>query len=124
MTPLDRYRKHYLMFDYWNGELIQALQSPPLNPKRLARTSTDALAELETLQRLLTDELAARLAPLLEERARMNQQLKSGSFSDSQASMIPRLLEAQTRQIHREFFWRNVQESLKSATPTEALASP
>ena len=118
MTPLDRYRKHYLMFDYWNGEVLQALQSPPLNPKRFGRASSEALGELTTLQGLLADDLAARLVPLIEERAKIDRALRSGSFSESQAQIIVHALEAQTRQIHREFFWRDVQDHVQS-TPNE-----
>ena len=116
MTPLDRYRKHYLMFKYWNDELLGALQSPSLNSKRLKRSSTEALAELQTLEGLIVDELAAHLAPLLDARAKIDRQLRSIGFSESQAQGITRTLEAQTRQIDREFSWRDVQDRLKTVT--------
>src|SRR3989338_8735827 len=39
MTPLDRYRKHAVIFEYWNGELVKALEdtvpNQPVNQKRL-----------------------------------------------------------------------------------------
>ena len=127
MTPLDRYRKHYLMFDYWNSELLDALQQPPLNSKRFRRDSSETLGELQTLQQLLNDGLASRLAPLIKERMRFDQDLRSGSFSDAQASALLRTLEAQTRQIHREFFWRDVQDQLAPnaiTTPASSVTSP
>ena len=114
MSPLDRYRKHYLMFDYWNDELIEALQSQPINPKRFKRASAESLAELGELRHLLSDDVSLRLEPAIEERERINEQLQSGSFSQTQASFISRVLEAQTRQMHREFFWRDVEEHLKN----------
>lgn len=115
MTPLDRYRKHYLMFDYWNSQLIEALHQLPLSPKRLKRSSTESLGELETMRDLLADDVAARLAPLIEERKQMHQQLTASSFSDSQTSLAWRVLETQTRQIQREFFWRDVEDHVKAA---------
>lgn len=113
MTPVDRYRKHFMIFDYWNDDLLVALQSRSVNAKRLRRASSDALAELETLSSLLTDEMAARLAPLIEERARLDRQLQSGSFSAGDLSGMMRVLEAQARLIHRDLFWRDIEDHLK-----------
>ncbi len=113
LTPLDRYRKHYLMFDYWNDDLIEALRTTPLNPKRFKRASAEALTELETLKGLLAEDRAQRLAPLVEERARIDRQLQGGSFSDSQVNMLWPALESQTRRIDRDFFWRDVADHLK-----------
>ena len=114
MTPLERYRKHYLMFDYWNSEFIETLQSNPLNPKRFRRASTESLAALETMKGLLTEGMAVRFEPLIEERAMINRELQSGSISLARANALWRSLEAQTRQIHREFLWRNVESQLKA----------
>src|SRR3989338_3549725 len=61
MTPLDRYQKHYAIFDYWNAGLLAALEARPLNPKRVTLASTAALGELETMRTLLTESAAARL---------------------------------------------------------------
>ena len=113
MTPLDRYRKHYMMFDYWNTALLESLQSSPLNPKRFKRASSEALMELETMSDLLGQELATRLLPLVEARAQLDHQLQQGTFKVTQPQMTIRTLEAQTRQIHREFFWRDVEDHLK-----------
>ena len=117
MTPLDRYRKHYLLFEYWNEELVEALRSGSPNSKRFTRASTEALAEMEVLTSLVTDDLAARLAPLVEARAKVNRQLQSRSVSAFQATAVLGVLESQTRQIEREFFWRDVQDSLKEQHP-------
>ncbi len=114
MTPLDRYRKHSLMFDYWNDELIEAVQGSTPNPKRLKRASEEALAELHTMKELLADDIAVRLDPLIEERAKIHRQLHSPSFHTGSANVIGRILESQTRQIQREFFWRDVQDHLKA----------
>ena len=113
MTPMDRYRKHYMMFDYWNDELMEALQGSTPNPKRFKRASEEALTELQTMKELLIDDVAVRLDPLLEERAKIHRQLQAPSFNTGSANTIGRTLESQTRQIQREFFWRDVQESLK-----------
>jgi len=114
MTPLDRYRKHALMFDYWNDALLEALQSPPLNPKRYRRASTEALGELETLKGLVSDELAARLAPLIEERVQLDRQLQGATFSANRAGAVRRALEAQTREFEQGFYWRDVEDQLKA----------
>lgn len=114
MTPLDRYRKHALLFDYWNDELMAALQDRSINVKRCRRTSGEALAELQTLQGLLTDAMAAQLEPLIQERASVHRQFSTGALSAHQAMMAWRALEAQKRQVQRTFFWRDVQDSLKT----------
>ena len=114
MTPLDRYRKHYLMFDYWNDELLQALQSNSPNPKRFKRASSESLSELKTMQQLVTDDVAARFDPVIEARTKIDRELQSASFSNAQTSSIGHVLEAQTRQVHRELFWRDVEDKLKA----------
>ncbi len=122
MTPLDRYRKHYMMFDYWNDELIESLQSPPVNPKRFRRASSEALAELETMRDLMVEEASAKLEPLIEERQQLNTQLHSPAFNASSSLALVRTLEAQTRAIARDFFWRDVQEQVKASPSSDAPA--
>ena len=112
MTPLDRYRKHYLMFDYWNGDLLDALATSTPNPKRYRRASTESLAELETLQSLLSPDIAGAFTPAIQERRRIDQQLQHAS-SLPQPNPVTRQVESQTRQIHRQFFWRDMQDHLK-----------
>ena len=113
MTPLDRYRKHYMIFDYWNEEFIETLRSSSMNEKRLARASTEALGELRTLQGLLREDKGAQLAPLLQEREAIDRQVQRGVVGTLQAATTLRVLEAQSRQLHRDFFWRDVQDHLK-----------
>ena len=50
ITPLDRYRKHYALFQYWNAELLDALGSTTSNPKRVKKTSAEALEELKQIE--------------------------------------------------------------------------
>ena len=113
MTPLDRYRKHYMIFDYWNEEFIETLRSSSMNEKRLARASTEALGELRTLQGLLREDKGASLAPLLQEREAIDRQVQLGVVGTLQATTTLRVLESQSRQMHRDFFWRDVQDHLK-----------
>ena len=117
MTPLDRYRKHYAIFDYWNAELMAALEARTPNPKRIKLASTEALGELEAMRTLVTDEVAARFEPLLKERAAIDHELRRSSFSSTGSEIVRHQLESQTRQIHRELFWRKVQDQLKEQTP-------
>ncbi len=122
MTPLDRYRKHFLMFDYWNNELIASLQDRSLSPKRFKRASKESLVELETLQGLLNEELADRLAPLIKKRATLDRRLRRGTLRMVHAAALSRDVEGQTRQIRRTFYWRDVEDFLK---PEEVFtASP
>jgi hypothetical protein len=114
MTPLDRYRKHALIFDYWNTELIDALGTTGSNPKRMKRSSAEALQELKTLQQVLQDDQAARLQPLLDERQRVDVQLQRGTHAPSQRDQIRRAIELQTRTFEREFSWRDVEDHLKT----------
>ena len=114
MTPLERYRKHYLMFEYWNSDVIEALQTGSPNPKRYRQSAEESLSELQTLQSLLSEEIAVKVAPLIEERVKINRRLRSPSLNVSQASSAAQSLEWQARRMHREFFWRDVQEHLKT----------
>ena len=117
MTPMDRYRKHYLIFDYWNGELSAGLSAHPLNPKRYKRASSESLVELQAMQGLLSDEMAARMNPVIEQRVKLNHQLQSPAFGEAQSPIVSRTVEQQTLQIHREFFWRDVEDRLKPQAP-------
>jgi len=114
MTPLDRYRKHYAIFDYWNAELMAALETRTPNPKRIKRASEEALGELEALKGLVVDEVSARIEPVLAERAQIDRELRRPGFDGGGADFIKRRLEAQTRHIHREFYWRKVEDHLKN----------
>lgn len=115
MTPLDRYRKHYAIFDYWHSGLQDALETKTLNSKRLKLTSAEALGELEAMKGLLTDEAAARLDPLLKEQTEIHRVVSGSGFDAVRSDFIKRRLESQTRAIHRDFFWRKVQDQLKDS---------
>src|SRR3990167_1909547 len=113
ITPLDRYQKHYAIFDYWNAGLLAALEARPLNPKRVMLASTEALGELETMKTLLTESAAARLDSLVKEQTKIHHEAVSPGLDAYGAATVARRLEAQTRSIHRDFFWRKVQDELK-----------
>ncbi len=113
MTPLDRYRKHYVMFDYWNAELLGVLEDRDFSVKRLRKCSSEALQELRVLQGILQDDLAAEADPLIHERARLDQQIQQRLLMPSDLGTLRQRLETQTRQIHRELSWRNVEDRLK-----------
>jgi len=117
MTPLDRYRKHLLIFDYWNDELIEGFRARPVNAKRLKHASKEALEELTVLQELVAEDVAVRIAPLIEARAKIDRNLQRGAVTAFQANAAVRELESQTRQIRREFFWRDVEDHLKPGPP-------
>ena len=112
-TPLDRYRKHAVLFDYWNNELLEALNSRSLNAKRLRRASADSLAELRVLQGLLEEHTADRMAPLVKDRDQLNEQLQRGVFNDPQARLLEQQADVHGRRLHQEFSWRDVQDKLK-----------
>ncbi len=121
MTPIDRYRKHYLIFDYWNDDLLDSLAEHSPNPKRYRRASSEALDELRQMQLLVTEETAAQFTPFIEEREKLDRQFQSPAFNTSQIQILSRDLEAQKRAIHRQFFWRDVQDHLK---PQESTILP
>lgn len=114
LTPLDRYRKHYLLFDYWNDTLLSELQSKSPNAKRLRRASVDALAELRALQDFLDEGTRERMNPLIEERSKIEEQLERMQPNPSMLSTWYRRLEFQKRQIGRDFFWRDVENHMRS----------
>jgi phytoene dehydrogenase-like protein len=111
---LDRYRKHALMFEYWNGELIDALGPAGSNVKRIKRASAEALQELTTLQSTLQEDYAALLQPMLEARRSLDAQVQRGTYMPPQRDQLLRSVEAQTRQFSRQFSWRDVEDHLKS----------
>ncbi|HEX9779817.1 MAG TPA: hypothetical protein VGB20_01230 [bacterium] len=122
-TPLERYQKHYLIFSYWHAELLAALDDVPASAKRLRRTSEESLGELGTMQELLTGEAAAQLAALIEERSRIDRELQHSAAPSARLPMLRRMLEAQSRRIEREFYWREV-ESMLAPADAEAQAAP
>jgi hypothetical protein len=124
ITPLDRYRKHYVLFEYWNAELLDGLKVHTTNSKRLKRTSAESLEELRILRGLLQDDLAARMDRIIEERQGLDRQIQSGSYSQAQLDAMRRALETQTRQLDREFFWRDAEDRLRESTNGTPDASP
>ena len=121
MTPLDRYRKHYVMFDYWNSELLGALEGRDFNVKRLRTYSSEALQELRQLQALLQDDRAAQVEPLIAQRATVDQQINQRPLMPSDLGAIRQRLEGQTRRIHRELSWRVVEDHVKGQETTDAV---
>ena len=121
MTPLDRYRNHALMFDYWNGELADALGPTSSNAKRIKRASAEALQELKTLQGVLQDEQAAAMQPLVDERAHLDVQIQRETYMPSQRDQMRRDVEAQTRRMERQFSWRDMQDHLKPPDTRESV---
>ncbi len=126
-TPMDLYRKHYLMFEYWNSELQDALESSPVNPKRIRLASEESCLELQALQRLLTDEAGAPLAAAIEERQGMDRQLQDRTLTRPAAQLLKKTIDAHARLVNGQFFWRSVQNRLNprpAAAAPEAPAAP
>ena len=119
-TPLDRYRKHYMLFEYWNAELTDELQQTMMNAKRARRASHEACQELQTLRGLLPEPLRAKIDPVIDQRRRLDGQLKTDALTAAQRETVSRLLEQQTRQLHHDFASRKVQDKLTATPPTDA----
>ena len=113
MTPVERYRKHFLMFDYWNGQLLDELSQSTANPKRFRNASAQSLEELQRMQGLLQAERAAGVEPMLAERRSIDAQLQSGPYHPANLSSLRMRVEAQKRRIDREISWRDIQDALK-----------
>jgi hypothetical protein len=113
MTPMDRYRKHSVLFDYWNDELLETLQDAHPSPKRLKRASSESLSELKLLQGLLSEEKASHLSRFVDERARIDEQIQGGAVPQARANVLWRQLESQTRHLERDFSWHDVEDALK-----------
>lgn len=117
MTPLDRYRKHYLIYDYWSGELVDSLGERQPNGKRIRRASAESLAELRQLERLLHPDAALRLSLLIKSQASLDKRLQSGSYQKGEVSSLRRTMQQQKRKVRREFFWRHVEDLVTGGTP-------
>lgn len=132
ITPLDLYRKHYLMFEYWNSELQSELEDSAMNPKRIRLASEESLTELQQLQRYLTNEAAVPLAPVLEERRRLDVRLQDRGLTRADAQVLKKTVDAHARLMNGQFFWRVVKDRLKprevaspsAVAPAEAPKTP
>ena len=120
MTPVDRYQKHYAVFGYWNSELMDALNGSVINPKKIREASAESLQELQQLQGLLDESLAAQLQPSIDTRARIDRRIQADNYVGPQFDVTRRELEAQTRSIQRSFYWRDVQDHLKQDIKQDA----
>ncbi|MBI3325024.1 MAG: hypothetical protein HYZ92_07065 [Candidatus Omnitrophica bacterium] len=124
VTPLERYRKHYMLFEYWNAELVDEMRQPMMNGKRARHASHEALQELGSLRELLQPALLPRLEPILEQRRSLDGQLRADALTASQRETTLRLLDEQLRHMHRELYWRKVEDKLHSpAASAEPTAS-
>lgn len=112
-TPLERYRKHYMVFDYWNAELLDALAPSASNPKRIRRASQESLSQLQQMTMLLDEPTAASVQPLLEERRKLDRQLQDRGDDLTQLSVIRQRAELNQRRIHRLMSVSKVQERLR-----------
>ncbi len=113
LSPIERYRKHLLVFEYWNAELLDAFKQQPVNPKRVQSLSAESLRELQYLRGLLKEETGRRLDPLLAERAQLDAKLRQGLMLSGESHTIQRQLEVQTRTLSREFSWRQVEHEVQ-----------
>jgi hypothetical protein len=59
------------------------------------------------------------LDPIIEERESLDRQIQQEAVSASRAPAVVRILQAHMDRIHRDFFWRDVENHLK---PMEADA--
>ena len=117
-TPLDRYRKHALLFDYWNDLLLQELNGA-MNLKRARRVSKEALGELGTLESLLQEPSAAELTVMKTHWQKVDGQLQDTKLVPSNTDAMRRELERQTREFERHFSWKDVQDKLQPAGSEE-----
>jgi len=120
MTPMDRYRKHYAIFDYWNAQLLDVLQGTTMNTKRAQHASREAVNELKILDSLLLEGANTELARWIEERIQIDQNLQRGAYSPAKLWTVRQQLESQTRRIHRTLYWRNVEDHLRQEVPRDA----
>ena len=76
------------------------------------------------MQGLLSDDRAARMSPVIEQRLKLDQQLRSPAFGASQSPIVSRTVEQQTLKIHRDFFWRDVEDELKPSAAAPVPPQP
>lgn len=119
MDALERYRKHFVLFQYWNGELLRSLGSG-MSLKAARHVSGEALQELRTLRGLLTEPAGASLDPMIAQRQQIHERLMNGTYMPSQPGPLRQTLDTQTRLIYRDFTWRDVQERLHVAPAAPA----
>jgi hypothetical protein len=123
ISPLDRYRKHFLMYQYWNDELMGALKDRTPNPKRVARSSEQSLAELREMRRFLDEAAAEEFSPIIAEREGIDRQLQ-GSMSPAQSGLLLSQVERQTRVVRGKWFWRTVEDRVQAPAAEPSTAEP
>ncbi len=121
MTVLDRYQKHFLMFEYWNNDLIDSLQTGRYSVKRIRRASEGALNSMRTLHELLRGEEAEKFKEILDQREKLDRNLNR-SVTPGQVDDFRRRAESQTRATHREFYWTKVKDKLRADTDVAGSA--
>ena len=117
-SPLDLYRKHATVFEYWNAELLDALLPTANNSKRVKRASQESLRQLEAMVQLLADASAGQVQPLLEERRKLDRQLQDQVDDHAQAALLRQSLELQQRRLHRYMAVGKVTDHLRAAAST------
>lgn len=121
-TPLDRYRKHALLFDYWNDLLLQELTGA-MNLKRARHMSKEALGELGVLEALLQEQPAAELAAMKAHWQHVDQQLQEAKLVPPNADALRRDLERRTRDFERHFSWKDMQDQMRAPELAETAVS-
>ena len=110
LSPEERYRRHYAMWDFWHAELMEGLGG---NSKRAIRAVEEGMAELQALEALLVPEKRAQLAGHVERLERLHQELVKGTMSDTARYRWRPELELQQRTLHHDFAWQHVQEDVR-----------
>ena len=110
LSPEERYRRHYAMWDFWQAELMEGLSG---NTKRAIRAAEEGLGELQAMQSLLVPDKREPLGVLIARWTLLRDQLVQGTMSDTACYRWRSELESQKRTLHHDFAWQRVQESVQ-----------
>ena len=69
------------------------------------------------MRSLVAEEAAVRFDPLISQRESLDQELQTSEPTPMTVTRVQHALEAQGRQVEREFSWQDMEDHLKGDAP-------
>lgn len=108
---MDLYEKHYVFWVNWHRELIMELGK---NFKSDIRSAQEMRGNLESMESLLADEKAAKLAPHITEVKKVEEILRKRNMTKANEARIRQILEREYRVIKSQFSPSKVEGDIRA----------
>lgn len=117
LSPEERYRRHFVMWDFWHAEILEGLGE---SRKKALRAAEESLAELAALRSLLLPPMAEKVNPHMARLEQLRQDLSKDVLTGMALQRWRSTVEQQQRVIRRELAWKGVQDFVVSLEPAGA----